>query len=118
MEHPESHTVTATNGPRPAGKPGQCFYCRHPIGAQHEAECVCRQRTVKVRAVIEYVIAVPASFGESNILFHRNDSSWCKDNMLDELAKIDCLCEFATFSLLGEATAADEARQDFKLEEL
>ena len=32
--------VTPERGPRPAGRPDECFYCRRPLGAEHEPACV------------------------------------------------------------------------------
>ena len=93
-EMPETWTVTKENGPRPAGKPDECFYCQQPLGAPHAFECVCRTRRVIVRATIEYEVAVPSFWDSDMIEFHRNEGSWCSNNMLNELAELNrnCLC--------------------------
>ena len=110
MQRTTPWVVTAADA-RPAGKPDECFYCRVPIGGEHKADCVARRRTVVVRAMIEYVIAVPESFDKELIEFGRNEGSWCSSNMLAELNEIDqrdCLCKFTTFEVVREATAEDE----------
>lgn len=114
MDHPETHTVTLDNGPRPAGKPDRCFYCNQCIGELHTETCVLRNRTVVVRAVVEYVVRVPSSWSVEDILFHRNDSSWCKSNLISELERIDgsvCLCGSVLFEFVREATVEDELAQ-------
>jgi len=107
MDEPQTHIVTAENGPRPAGKPDECFYCRQPIGAEHATDCVCRTRTVVIRYIIEAVQRVPASWDAGTIAFHRNESSWCATNLLDELCDLDCICPFTKAEFIREATAAD-----------
>ena len=91
---------------RPAGRPGVCFYCDQPLGSPHTLGCVIPQRFVKVRMTVEYSISVPRSWDAHMIEFHRNDSSWCTDNALDELEALikehGCLCANTTFTYLGE----------------
>jgi hypothetical protein len=45
------------------------------------------------------------------IEFHRNDSSWCAGNIMDELEAIakpsGCLCEHVSFEYVGEAPAVE-----------
>lgn len=103
-EMPETWTVTKENGPLPAGKPDECFYCGQPLGAQHAAECVCRTRTVIVRATIEYEVTVPSFWDRAQIHFHRNEGSWCSNNMLNELDELnrDCLCRYVKWEYVGE----------------
>lgn len=88
-------TVTAMST-RPAGKPGECFYCNQAIGQDHELECVMLQKVVKVRYTYELEIEVPAHWDKDMIEFARNESSWCADNSIDELRdsiKSDaCIC--------------------------
>ena len=120
MLHPETHLVTAENGPRPAGKPDRCFYCSQPLGSQHAPKCVCRERTVVVRAVIEYVIEVPESWTAEQIEFQRNDGSWCATNLIGELREIHeagaCLCPITSFEYLREATAEEDAASPYASE--
>lgn len=83
------------------GKSGKCFYCREEIGKPHKQTCVLLKKKVKVKATIEYEVDVPASWDVDQIEFHRNEGSWCADNMLDELEKLakdeGCLCACAVF---------------------
>lgn len=111
MKHPETHAVTATYGPRPAGPPDECFYCQVKVGGEHKPGCVLRQRTVVLRYSYDVVIAVPADWDKRMVEFHRNDSSWCADNSLPELnrhAQSSCWCPQFTASFVREATAVDE----------
>jgi len=114
MLHPETHRVTAKHGPRPAGSSYKCFYCDQGFASDHKADCVLRQRTVLVRATIEYAIAVPEDWSSDMVEFHRNDSSWCCGNMIGELEAINeshgCLCNVVKFEFVREATADDEDR--------
>jgi hypothetical protein len=52
-----SKEVTPLNGPRPAGKPTECFYCKQQIGDEHAPDCVCRVKVVMVK--VEMVIPAP-----------------------------------------------------------
>jgi hypothetical protein len=104
-------------GVRPAGKPDECFYCHSKVGDQHAAECVIRKRTVVVEMTIKYVIDVPEAWDESNIEFHRNESSWCANNARQELLELfdyvdkaggSCLCDRVQYKYVREATENDE----------
>ncbi len=100
------------NGVRPAGAPNLCFYCGNAIQKEHKADCVCRQRTVVVELTLTYVISVPASWTEDDILFHRNDSSFCMNNDLTALAEWanegnNCTCMMSAVKFLREATEYD-----------
>lgn len=107
--------VIETHGPRPAGKPNECFYCYRRLGEQHAEECVMRQRPVVVRMTVEYIVAVPESWDAHSIEFHRNDGSWCADNALAELESIGgvlgCLCNLIEYAYVREATAEEAAEQ-------
>ena len=92
---------------RPAGKgSGHCFYCPSKIGEEHAKECVLRKRKVIIRLAVEYPIEVPESWTKEQIEFHRNESSWCKDNALDELKEFikqnGCLCDKADIEYVEE----------------
>jgi hypothetical protein len=91
---------------RPAGLKGFCFYCGEPVGGLHREECVAYTKVVKVRAIIEYEIDVPNSWGASSVEFQRNEGSWCAGNIIGELEKISddgCLCDRVRFEYVGEA---------------
>ena len=108
MEKPETHVVTE-DAVRPAGNPGECFYCHRPLGEQHVDNCVIRVRTVVVRLEAEVVIRQPASWTPKNINWHKSDSSWCADNAIDWLTeRPGCLCGKLKVSYVREATAQDE----------
>jgi hypothetical protein len=89
----KSNLVTKDNGPRPAGKPDQCFYCGEKIGKLHKKDCVCRVKEVDVR-----------SWDKQAIEFQRNDGSWCADNGLEDIVeyanKKGCSCGFFKAELL------------------
>ena len=88
----------------PAGRPDECFWCTAKIGDDHKTECVTQTRKVKVRAIIEYEIDAPRSWTAHDIVFHRNYSSWCADNIVNELQQITesgaCLCDATKFEVV------------------
>jgi hypothetical protein len=89
-----------------------CMYCHALKGEQHKLDCVARRRTVVVKATIEYIVEVPESWNQHDIEFHRNDSSWCTNNMvkeLDELCLNNCICHRTEFSYIREATQDDHS---------
>lgn len=97
----------AYNGGR--GTPDKCFYCPAKLGEPHDPECICPQRTVVLEAKIEMVVKVPANWTEADIMFHRNEGSWCAGNLVDELqAGPECLCPNTEFSFVREASKLDE----------
>lgn len=88
--------VENDDGIRPAGNPDECLYCRQKIGQPHGSECVCVTKRVKLRYTIEIETDLPHSWDKDMIEFHRNESSWCTDNLIDELQEYvdegQCLC--------------------------
>lgn len=97
--------IVTEKAKRPA-KPDEngCFYCQQPIGQPHKIDCVLVCRKVKVKLVIEYEIVVPAFWNEHDVEFHRNESSWCKSNLISELEEVNkerCLCSIAKFEHIG-----------------
>lgn len=70
---------------RPARQDGTCFYCRQELGTPHKEECVIWTKTVRVRVTVEYDIEVPRTWDKDMIEFHRNEGTWCADNMVAEL---------------------------------
>lgn len=99
-------------GERPAGTPGFCYYCNQPAG-QHLDTCVCVEKTVVIRATIDYIVSVPRSWDQQAVENQRNLSGWCADNDLDAIAdyfsKHDgkCACPHMTFEMLRDATEDD-----------
>ena len=100
------HKVTS-EAMHPGSSKKQCLYCQRIIGAYHKSDCVLIRKRVKVRATVEYEIVVPFFWDKSNIEFHRNDGSWCANNMIDELEELgkgDCLCGLVHFEYLEDAS--------------
>ena len=88
---------------RPASDQEKCFYCHEPTGGFHADDCVLIQKRVKVRMTVEYEIKVPAHWEKWRIENHRNESSWCQDNAiqdLEELAKEECLCGLLNYNVV------------------
>ena len=88
------------DGIRPAGNPDECLYCQQKNGQPHKKDCVAVHRRVFVRYSYEIEIEVPAFWTARDIEFHRNESSWCADNTIDDVKKFmdkreskgGCLC--------------------------
>ena len=92
---------------RPAGKPGECFYCNNKTGSPHTWECVIPQKVVRLRTTFEYEVSVPRSWKKENIEFHRNESSSCGSNVFRDIEefgkKFDgCLCEIQKTEFLED----------------
>lgn len=108
-----------THSTRPAGKPDECFYCKAKIGDDHKQGCVIRSRTVMVRVSFDLIREVPEDWDQTMIEFHMNESSSCKDNLIDEIEKqagrIGCSCGFGNGEFLREATAEDEEEYKRKI---
>ncbi len=110
--------VTTENGPRPAGKSDECFYCGEKVGAVHSDHCIIPRRFVVIREIIERVVSVPKSWEPYDIDFQRNDGSWCADNIVDELRTLvdaapdnTCsLCPMYEAEYVREATPEDLER--------
>lgn len=113
LEH--TNMVTSENGPRPAGRPDQCYYCGQPVGLEHKADCACRVKVVMIEVTMRIPRVVPASWDAGLVDFHLNDSSWCADNIGDDLtqylaAKNDdapCMCGTFSGKFLRDADAND-----------
>ena len=97
---------------RAARLDGTCFYCWVPLSGEHKKDCVIRQRTVDVEMTIRFPISVPEHWDVESIEFHRNDSTWCTDNVIPELEheaeRVGCLCMATTFRYLGESSIVVE----------
>lgn len=87
-------------GIRPAGKPDECFYCGREIGEEHAEDCVVVTKEVLMEYSIRIPIRVPYHWGEDQMNFHKNGSSWCANNAIREIWQLikklkkegDCLC--------------------------
>lgn len=101
----KTRQVTADDeGIRPAGRPDACFYCGRKVGNYHAVECVILKRKCRVRLTVEYEVEVPQTWDATQVAFHRNGSSWCAGNAIEELQKLDdgCLCQHAEFEVYDE----------------
>ena len=101
-------------GERPVGsKKGFCFYCNSKAG-DHADDCICVKRSVVVRMIIEYVVAVPRSWSKDQVEFHRNKGSWCADSDINDLAdsldESKCGCISSRFEFLREASQQNHLR--------
>lgn len=106
-----------------AGVPHKCFYCTAATGTEHDAECVCRRRTVVVRMTVEHIVVVPESWNSDQINFHRNDSSWCVSNAFRQLADLSdssgqCHCGHTEVEYLRDATEDDHELYGYGFDEL
>lgn len=82
------------DGIRPAGPPDACLYCRCKVGQPHGRECVCVTKRIEMRVLAWFggtrrVIGLwqldqPYSWDARMSEFHKNRSSWCASNFLDE----------------------------------
>lgn len=102
----DTNFIVTEKAQRPADVNGRCFYCNQPIGGFHNHDCVLIIKKVKVKAIIEYEIKVPAHWERDHIEFHRNEGSWCATNMIGELEKLDdesnCLCSHVKFECMDD----------------
>lgn len=112
----DTRKVTADHGPRPAGKPDECFYCHEPVGGDHKDDCVLFEKLVVVEVKFQFIRAVPAGFSDHAVEFGMNESSSCANNLLTELNRLypkddefatQCLCGRAEGRVLRDATADD-----------
>ena len=98
--------IVTEKAQRPARMDGRCFYCLQPVGDTHLADCMLINKKVTVKLTIEYEVEVPAHWDKHNVEFHRNDSSWCANNLMGELEELSkkngCLCwSGVKFTCLG-----------------
>lgn len=87
----------------------KCFYCHNKEGQDHKDDCVTLKQRVRLRVELEYEVLVPASWDKEMIEFHRNDGTWCADNIVTDLQRyvkraekkeLGCLCRDAKFTFL------------------
>ena len=72
-------------------------------------------RPVVIRMTAEFVHKVPEEDSADSIEFGLNESSWCSDNILDDLRRVSersgfCLCDWSKFEYVREATEEDKRR--------
>ena len=93
---------------RPASALRRCFYCFEKIGSFHKDDCVLVSKNVIINFSINLEVRVPAWWTDEQIEFHRNQSSSCASNVMDELAEVEkrngCLCGQGKFSFVVESS--------------
>jgi hypothetical protein len=99
---------------RPNGKgSGVCFYCQEKIGTPHKWECVIPQKWVLVRMTADIPMEMPRSWTKDDIEFKLNESSWCANNIVDDLQTLVDngldLCNITEFEYIrdGKVIEAD-----------
>jgi len=110
------------HGIRPAGSPDKCFYCGVKKGGIHKKDCVIRNRTIIMKMEIEIPMTVPEFWTKRDCEFHKNESSWCANNILPVIEKMvkdhGCLCGLTHFKFLREASEFDEDYYNIHVKEL
>lgn len=90
-------------GIRPSGNPDECLYCHFKVGEMHGSECVIVLKMVEYDVLVgnwdgaeatgvkvgTFTRADPYSWSDYDCEFHKNDSSWCADNAVDEIKWLD-----------------------------
>ena len=110
------------NGIRPAGDPDKCFYCGQKVGQPHRRECVCvMSRTrygvyAKGARVGTYRREDPLAWTIHDREFHKNESSWCADNAMDEIEWTTETDRQIVESEIGEGCACHVL--EFRVEEI
>ncbi len=103
----DTFPLVALDHTAPAGKPDECFWCGVAIGKPHSRDCVIVTKKVLLKVTINFEVSVPHSWDKENIEFHRNDGSWCANNVIDEFEaefeqedSEECLCDKAYFEYI------------------
>jgi len=104
-------------GIRPAGSPVHCYYCNRGVGQEHKRDCVILSKKVKLRATVEYEVYVPFEWDKEMIEFHRNDGTWCADNLVNDLEKHlkgteGCLCDRTKIDFVEVVEAGPVIKRD------
>lgn len=89
MKRTHKNPLVRKEDARPAGREGECFYCRQKEDTPHKDKCVILNRKVKVRYTFELEIEIPHHWNQHDIEFHRNDGSWCASNTIGDLSIYD-----------------------------
>jgi hypothetical protein len=86
------------------GRENECYYCAGAVGEEHRRDCVCLLKLVRYSVLIHEpgserrtsgeVVGTYDSYdvwhwSEHNGEFHKNDSSWCADNAIDDIQWTD-----------------------------
>lgn len=107
-----SKTVTK-EAQRPAGKRGECFYCKQKIGQDHIGHCPYLSRWVKVKYEIELIEYWPEEWPVESIVLKIDQGSWCASNLAERIKQVasrsatDCACFCARAVSSVDATEKD-----------
>ncbi len=69
------------------GRPNQCYFCRQKVGAPHNPNCSSVTKRVLVRYSFLLELEVPHHWTGDDLEAHRNDSSWCANSAVVEIAE-------------------------------
>lgn len=82
------------DGIRPAGKPDECFYCNQKVSNPHGRDCVVVTKLIEMRVIAAlpdgtehrglWQFREPFAWDAEMSEFHKNDSSWCAGNLLNQ----------------------------------
>jgi hypothetical protein len=109
----------------PAGEPGTCCWCKRKVGEPHARDCTAVVKRVEFRVTSDdgdlvglWQTDEPHFWDKPMSEFHKNDSSWCADNLLGEKGSVvweqldgweivellraqeSCLCSALSFELV------------------
>lgn len=109
MRYPGNVVTREDTRSEGAGVPEKCFYCSGKLGAEHDADCVTLHRPVKIRVTMDIIVPAVRSWDKHMIEFRFNESTWCADNIMDDLQRYTkgaggCLCGHTEIEYLGDAT--------------
>ena len=81
---------------------GKCIDCGSCVGEKHKIDCVMIRKKVNLKATIIIEEDVPFSWKKDMIEYYYNKGTWCADNILEILKKMQkkygCLCPFVTIT--------------------
>lgn len=117
----EFRVLEGDEGIRPAGPQDRCLYCQASIGELHTEDCVTIDRKSTYAVLVgdvrvgTFVRDDPAGWSNEECERHKNESSWCLDNVEgagysgDPLPEVSgCLCYVIRLVLVERSS---EARQ-------
>lgn len=114
------------DGIRPAGPQDACLYCRQKVGSRHLFSCVTLTVPRTYRVLLDGVdigswsTDDPVSWDVGAREFHKNDGSWCSDNVTHvgtltlvsplPIERRGCLCSCLAFEAVEGEPEYEEAR--------
>lgn len=117
----ENWPLVTEHDTAPAGRPDECFWCQQRIGNPHAQDCSRVVKTVQLKYTYLVEVTVPHHWTEKDVEFHRNESSWCADNSLDELeahmSANECLCPRFSCNYIADVDETPRAASEAELSE-